>query len=61
MKPLVSIGIPVKNGFEKASWDEVDDFVYSEKDIDLAKVLNSILNQTYTTRLNPYIILNISI
>ena len=48
MKPLVSIGIPVKNGFEKASWDEVDDFVYSEKDIDLAKVLNSILNQTYT-------------
>ena len=38
MKPLVSIGIPVKNGFVNAS----------EKDIDLAKALNSILNQSYT-------------
>ena len=37
MKPLVSIGIPVKNGFNNKS----------EEDIDLAKVLDSILNQSY--------------
>ena len=46
MKPLVSIGIPVKNGF--ANRYPGNGFVYSEKDIDLAKALNSILNQTYT-------------
>jgi len=46
MKPLVSIGIPVKNGF--ANRYPGNEFVYSEKDIDLAKALNSILNQTYT-------------
>jgi len=37
MKPLVSIGIPVKNGFKNKS----------EEDIDLAKVLDSILSQSY--------------
>ena len=38
MKPLVSIGLPVKNGFMNRS----------ENDIDLGKSLNSILRQNYT-------------
>jgi len=38
MKPLVSLGIPVKNGFLHKT----------EKDIDLEKALHSILNQSYT-------------
>ena len=38
MNPLVSIGIPVKNGF----------LGKTEKDINLEKALNSILNQSYT-------------
>ena len=37
MEPLVSIGIPVKNGFTNKT----------EKDIDLEKTLNSILKQSY--------------
>jgi glycosyltransferase involved in cell wall biosynthesis len=37
MKPLISIGIPVKNGFKNKT----------EKDIDLEKALYSILNQSY--------------
>ena len=37
MEPLVSIGIPVKNGFVNKT----------EKDIDLEKTLNSILKQSY--------------
>lgn len=38
MEPLVSIGIPVKNGFANKS----------EKDINLEKAIYSILNQSYT-------------
>ena len=38
MEPLVSIGIPVKNGFSNKS----------EKDINLEKALHSILNQSYS-------------
>ena len=38
MKPLVSIGMPVKNGFLNKT----------EKDINLEKALNSVLNQSYT-------------
>jgi len=38
MEPLVSIGIPVKNGFANKS----------EKDINLEKTIYSILNQSYT-------------
>jgi len=38
MKPLVSIGIPVKNGFANKT----------EKDINLEKAVHSILNQSYT-------------
>ena len=37
MKPLISIGIPVKNGFKNKT----------EKDINLEKALYSILNQSY--------------
>jgi glycosyltransferase involved in cell wall biosynthesis len=37
MNPLVSIGVPVKNGF----WNK------TEKDINLEKVIHSILNQSY--------------
>lgn len=46
MKPLVSIGIPVKNGFANRYLG--NDFVYSGKDIDLAKALAAIINQSYT-------------
>lgn len=37
MEPLISIGIPVKNGFKDKT----------EKDIDLEKALNSVLKQSY--------------
>ena len=37
MKPLISIGLPVKDGFKNRS----------QNDINLEKSLNSILNQTY--------------
>lgn len=46
MKPLVSIGIPVKNGFANRYLG--NDFIYSENDIDLAKALDAIINQSYT-------------
>ena len=46
MKPLVSIGIPVKNGFANRYLGT--DFVYSEKDVNLAKALDAIINQSYT-------------
>ena len=37
MKPLISIGLPVKDGFKDRS----------QNDINLEKSLNSILSQTY--------------
>ena len=46
MRPLVSIGIPVKNGFANRYLGT--DFIYSENDIDLAKALDAIINQSYT-------------
>jgi hypothetical protein len=46
MKPLVSIRIPVKNGFVNRYLGA--DFVYSEKDINLPKTLDAIINQSYT-------------
>ena len=46
MNPLVSIGIPVKNGFTNRYLGT--DFIYSENDIDLAKALDAIINQSYT-------------
>ena len=45
MLPLVTVGIPVKNGFAKRYIDE--NFIYTEDDIDLEKALNSILKQSY--------------
>lgn len=45
MSPLVSIGIPVKNGF--ANRYESKKFTHSKSDINLEKALDSILNQTY--------------
>ena len=45
MKPLVSIGIPVKNGFANRYLG--NDFIYSENDIDLAKALDAIINQSF--------------
>ena len=42
MKPLVSMWIPVKNGFANRYLGT--DFVYSEKDINLPKALDAIIN-----------------
>ena len=47
MKPLISIGLPVKNGFLNSS----------ENKIDLSKSLNAILKQSYT---NLEIIISVS-
>ena len=45
MAPLISIGIPVKNGFAKRYIGE--NFSHSKNDINLEKALNSILKQSY--------------
>ena len=45
MTPLVSIGIPVKNGFAKRYIGK--NFSHSKNDINLEKALNSILKQSY--------------
>ena len=43
MKPLVSIGLPVQNGFSDRSNKDL-----AVEDIDLSKTLNAILKQNYT-------------
>lgn len=46
MKPLVTIGIPVKNGFAKRYPGA--GIVYTDKDINLSSCLDTIINQSYT-------------
>jgi hypothetical protein len=46
MKPLVTIAIPVKNGFTKRY--SSPEIVYTEKYINLSSALDVIINQSYT-------------